>query len=89
MAIEGSASAEIDAPIDEVCAIAATARNSPNWQPEIEEADGLEEDDDGNQVLVHTATDAKVRTLHADLRFSYDEPHGLTWTQRRGPQVDR
>ena len=84
MAIEGRASAEIDAPIDEVYAVAADVENSPNWQPEIKEADVLEEDDDGNQVLVHTATDAKVRTLHADLRFSYDEPHGLSWTQEKG-----
>jgi uncharacterized membrane protein len=84
MAIEGSASIEIDAPIERVYAVAADVESSPRWQPDIKEARVLERDADGNQVLVHTATDAKVRTLQADLRFTYDEPYGLSWTQEKG-----
>ncbi len=84
MAIEGSASIEIDAPIERVYAVAADVENSPRWQPEIKKAEVIERDADGNQVLVHTETDAKVRTLQADLRFSYDEPTGLQWTQEEG-----
>jgi uncharacterized membrane protein len=75
---------EIDAPIDEVYAVAADVESSPRWQPEIKQARVLERDADGNQVLVHTETDAKVRTLKSVLRFDYDEPHGLTWTQEDG-----
>ena len=84
MAISGSASAEIDAPIDEVFAVAADVEGSPRWQPEIKVADVLERDNDGRQTLVHTETDAKVRRLGADLRFSYDEPAGLRWVQEEG-----
>jgi len=84
MAISGSASAEIEAPIDEVFAVAADVEGSPRWQPEIKVAEALERDADGRQVLVHTETDAKVRRLGADLRFSYTEPTGLRWVQEEG-----
>jgi ribosome-associated toxin RatA of RatAB toxin-antitoxin module len=84
VAISGSASAEIAAPIGKVFAIAADVEGSPRWQPEIKVADVLERDADGRQVLVHTETDAKVRRLGADLRFSYDEPSGLRWVQEDG-----
>jgi ribosome-associated toxin RatA of RatAB toxin-antitoxin module len=84
VAISGSASAEIAAPIDEVFAIAADVEGSPRWQPEIKVAEVIERDADGRQILVHTETDAKVRSLGADLRFSYDEPDGLSWVQEEG-----
>jgi uncharacterized membrane protein len=84
MAIEGSASIEIDAPIEEVFEVAADVENSPRWQPEIKKAEVKERDADGRQVLVHTETDAKVRTLGADLRFTYHEPTGMTWRQEKG-----
>jgi hypothetical protein len=82
--IDGSASIEINAPIEEVFAVAADVEGSPRWQPEIKVAHPLSLDDDGRQVLVHTETDAKVRTLNADLRFTYEEPHGLSWVQEEG-----
>lgn len=84
MAIEGSASIEIDAPIEEVFEVAADVEQSPRWQPDIKRAEVKERDGDGRQVLVHTETDAKVRTLGANLRFSYDEPVGMTWHQEKG-----
>ena len=84
MAISGSASAEIAAPIEEVFAVAADVEGSPRWQPEIKVARVLERDADGRQVLVHTETDARVRRVGADLRFSYDEPKGLRWVQEEG-----
>ncbi len=39
---------------------------------------------DGRQVLVHMETDAKARTLKSELRFTYDAPNGLRWTQEEG-----
>ena len=84
MAIQGSASTEIDAPIDEVFAVAADVEGSPRWQPDIKQVDVLERDAEGRQVLVRTQTDAKVRTLSSDLRFTYDAPRGLRWTQVDG-----
>lgn len=84
MAIEGSASTEIKAPIAEVFRVAADVENSPAWQPEIKLAEVIERDDDGRQTLVKTETDARVRRLTSNLRFTYDEPNGLAWSQQDG-----
>ena len=84
MAIEGSASIEIEAPIEEVYAVAADVEGSPRWQPEIKAAECLERDRDDNQVLVRTETDAKVRRLASTLRFSYQQPHRISWVQEEG-----
>lgn len=84
MAIEGSASAEIEAPIDEVFAVAADVEGSPRWQPEIKLAECAERDGAGNQVLVRTETDAKVRRLASTLRFGFEPPRRITWEQEEG-----
>jgi hypothetical protein len=84
VAIEGSAEIEIEAPIGEVFAVAADVEGSPRWQPEIKLAECLERDGDGNQVLVRTETDAKVRRLGSTLRFDYSEPRRITWVQEDG-----
>jgi len=84
MAIEGSASAEIEAPIAAVFAVAADVEGSPRWQPEIKVAECLERDPAGNQVLVRTETDAKVRRLASTLRFDYREPDRISWRQEEG-----
>ena len=84
MAISGSATTDIDAPIERVYEVAADVENSPAWQPEIKEAEVLERDGEGRQTLVRTIADAKVRNLRSDLRFSYDEPRGLRWEQVDG-----
>lgn len=84
MAIEGAAEAEIEAPIAEVYAVAADVEGSPRWQPEIKRAVCVERDADGNQVLVETETDAKVRRLASTLRFSFESPTRIAWRQERG-----
>jgi hypothetical protein len=82
--IEGSASAEIEAPIGEVYEAAADVEGSPRWQPEIKVAECIERDADGNQALVHMETDAKVRRLNAEMRFSYESPTRIAWSQEGG-----
>jgi ribosome-associated toxin RatA of RatAB toxin-antitoxin module len=82
--IEGSASAEIEAPIAAVFAIAADVEGSPRWQPEIKLAECLERDSDGSQVLVSMETDAKVRRLGSTMRFSYEPPNRISWAQEDG-----
>ena len=88
MAISGSASTTIEAPIDRVFEVAADVEGSPRWQPEIKSVEVVERDASGHQTLVVTQTDAKVRTLRSDLRFSYDEPRGLRWKQEKGDLSD-
>jgi ribosome-associated toxin RatA of RatAB toxin-antitoxin module len=82
--IGGSASTEIEAPIAAVYAVAADIEISPRWQPEIKVAECLERDGDGAQALVHMETDAKVRTLDSEVRFSYESPTRISWVQEEG-----
>jgi ribosome-associated toxin RatA of RatAB toxin-antitoxin module len=82
--IDGSASTEIEAPIDEVYAVAADVEGSPRWQPEIKVAECIERDGDGGQALVHMETDAKVRRLGSEIRFSYEKPSRIAWVQEEG-----
>ena len=84
MAIEGTASIVIAAPIEEVYAVAADVERSPRWQPQFKRVEVLERDAAGNQTLVRMITDGKVRDLTSDMRFSYDPPGGLSWRQVKG-----
>jgi uncharacterized membrane protein len=81
--IHGSASVQIEAPIGVVYAAAADVEGSPRWQPEIKIAECVERDG-GEQILVHMETDAKVRTLLAYMRFSYEQPTRISWAQEQG-----
>jgi uncharacterized membrane protein len=82
--LDGSESVEIDAPIDEVYAIAADVEHAPEWQGNMQSAEVLERDAEGNQVLVQTVADAKVTQVKVTLRFSYDPPHGMRWERVKG-----
>src|SRR3954453_20079519 len=84
MAIEGTASVEIDAPIKEGFAAAADVEGSPRWPPEIKRVEVIDRNADGHQTLVLTETDGKVRTLSSTLRFGYDDPTGISWEQTEG-----
>lgn len=83
--IDGSASTEIGAPIATVYAITADVEGVTRWQPEIKAAACLERDGEGAQTLVHMKADAKVRTLGAAMRFSYEPPIRIGWKQEDGP----
>ena len=80
----GTASTEIEAPIDAVYAVASDVEGSRRWQPEIEVVECIERDGQGNQVLVHMETDTKVRRFSLDMRFSYEEPDRVSWVQEEG-----
>lgn len=82
--IGGSASTEIEAPIEAVYAVAADVEGSPRWQPEIKAAKCIERGRDGSQLLVEMKTDAKVRTLDSTIRFSYEQPARIAWEQEEG-----
>src|SRR4051794_33359909 len=82
--INGTSSIEIEAPIAAAFDAAADIEASPRWQPEISVSECLERDADGNQVLVHMETDAKVRRLGSDLRFNYEKPSRISWVQESG-----
>lgn len=82
--LEGSATVEIDAPLEEVYAIAADIERAPEWQGNMKTATVKERDGEGRPLLVETVADAKVAQIKVLLRFSYDEPRGLSWKREKG-----
>jgi len=82
--IDGSRTVEIEAPVEECFEIAADIANAPAWQGSLKDVEVLERDGEGRAELVETKSDAKVKTVSARLRFSYDPPNQIRWTQEKG-----
>jgi carbon monoxide dehydrogenase subunit G len=84
MAISGSSTAEIDAPLDAVWAVIEDVESAPEWQGGLKGMRAIERDSDGHAVLCESETDAKVRTVRSTVRFTYDGPTRLSWNQEKG-----
>jgi uncharacterized membrane protein len=82
--ITGERSVEIDAPIEQVFAIAADIERAPEWQGSLQEVDVESRDGDGRPEVVDTVNDAKVKQVRTRLRFSYEEPTAIRWVQEKG-----
>jgi carbon monoxide dehydrogenase subunit G len=80
----GSTSAEIDAPVDEVWAVVEDVLTAPEWQGGLVAMSALERDADGRPTLVETENDIKVRHVKTRVRFRYEPPTRLSWTQEKG-----
>lgn len=80
----GSASAEIDAPLDEVWAVVEDVLSAPEWQGGMVGMSALDRDAGGRPSLVETENDIKVRHVKTQVRFTYDPPTRLSWTQVKG-----
>ena len=57
---------------------------APGWQGGLKGLHAIERDGEGRAVLCETESDGKVRTLKSIVRFSYDGPTELRWTQEKG-----
>jgi uncharacterized membrane protein len=82
--IKGDRSVEIEAPIERCYEIAADIENAPEWQGSLKDVEVLERDGERRALLVETESDAKVKTVRAVLRFSYEPPTGIRWVQEKG-----
>jgi uncharacterized membrane protein len=82
--LEASWTVEIEAPRERCYEIAADVEHAPNWQGTLEEVDVIEKDDQGRATLVYTVSDATVKKVKSELRFSYDPPGGVRWEQEKG-----
>jgi uncharacterized membrane protein len=82
--IKGDRTVEIDAPIERCYEIAADIENSPEWQGSLKDVEVLERDGERRAVLVETESDAKVKSVRALLRFSYEPPTAIRWVQEKG-----
>ena len=82
--IEGERSVEIDAPIKRCYEIAADIEHATEWQGSLREVEVLERDSKKRAALVETESDAKVKTVKAVLRFSYEPTERIDWVQEKG-----
>jgi len=82
--VGGSKSIEVDAPISACWALAADVATAPEWQHGLEDMEVLDRDADGRPSRCETTSDAKVRKVKTILRFSYEEPRRVSWTQEKG-----
>jgi len=82
--IGGTASEEIDAPLEEVWTVVEDVETSPSWQEGLNAMRVLDTDDEGRPTLVETESDAKVKNVKAKIRFSYGGPTRLSWRQEKG-----
>ena len=82
--ITGSSTAEIEAPLAQVWALVEDVPSAPEWQGGLKAIHVLERDDQGRATRCETESDGKVRTIKSTVRFTYDGPTKLSWTQEKG-----
>ena len=80
----GSSSSEIDAPLQDVWTVVEDVITAPDWQGGLDKMIALERDRNGRPTLVDTENDIKVTRVKARVRFDYDGPTRLAWTQEQG-----
>jgi uncharacterized membrane protein len=82
--LEASWTVEIDAPRERCYEIAADIEGAPEWQGTLERVEVLKRDREGRAVVVETISDASIKKVRSQLRFSYQPPDGITWEQEEG-----
>jgi uncharacterized protein YndB with AHSA1/START domain len=60
----------------------------PEWQRAVRSAEVMTRDADGRGEEVEFEIDAKVRTIHYRLRYSYEPPSRITWDYVEGDVKD-
>jgi carbon monoxide dehydrogenase subunit G len=83
-AMAGTASTEIDAPIEVVWAIVQDVESASAWQRGFNSIEAIERDGEGRATSCETVTDMKLKVFNARVRFEYDGPSRLSWVQERG-----
>ena len=80
----GTKSIEVDAPIAACWTLAADVASAPEWQAGMKTMKVLDRDADGRPSLCETTADAKVKDVTTQVRFAYEEPTRVSWTQEKG-----
>ena len=60
----------------------------PDWQRAVKSVEVETRDDAGRGEQVAFEIDAKVKTIHYTLRYSYEPPHRITWDYVEGDVKD-
>ena len=79
--ISGSATADVDAPLERCWALVEDVTSAPEWQGGLESMEVVERDGEGRVLVCDTISDAKLRKVRSRVRFSYDAPTRLSWRQ--------
>jgi carbon monoxide dehydrogenase subunit G len=82
--LTGSSTAEIDAPLDRVWTLVQDVETAHEWQGGLKSIRALERDGEGRAIRCEVETDAKVLTVKSKVRFAYDAPGRLSWSQEQG-----
>jgi ribosome-associated toxin RatA of RatAB toxin-antitoxin module len=84
VALSGTASTEIDAPLDRVWSIVADVESWPQWQNTLSAVDVEERDAEGRPSLCEVIFDAGVQTIRTLQRLRYEPPHLVSFSQEKG-----
>jgi ribosome-associated toxin RatA of RatAB toxin-antitoxin module len=82
--LNGSSTAEINAPIDQVWAVVQDVETAPDWQGGMNGMRALERDAEDRATLCEVSADIKVRSVKSVVRFTYAGPTRLSWSQEKG-----
>ena len=82
--LTGTSTAEIAAPLAEVWGCVEDIETAPDWQGGLNFLTPLERDEQGRGTRCEVGADIKVRTVKTIVRFTYDGPTKLSWTQEKG-----
>lgn len=80
----GTKSIEVDASIAACWGLAVDVASAPEWQAGMKTMKVLERDGEGRPLVCETKADAKVKEITTRVRFAYDEPRRVSWTQEKG-----
>jgi uncharacterized membrane protein len=86
--LTGSSTAEVDAPIERCWAVVEDVVNAPRWQQGLELVGVVQRDEHGRPVICDTISDAKITKVRTRVRFDYEPPRRLTWTQIESDDLD-
>jgi carbon monoxide dehydrogenase subunit G len=82
--LTGTSTADIDAPPERVWKLVEDVERAPEWQGGLKDMRALERDAEGRVTLAESHSDGKVRTIKSNVRFVYDGPTRLSWSQVKG-----
>jgi len=80
----GSSTADIDAPLEKVWELVEDVEKAPEWQGGLKDMEALERDSEDRAIVCESKTDARVSTVTAIVRFTYEPPTTLSWRQEKG-----
>jgi uncharacterized membrane protein len=86
--LTGSSSAVVDVPIERCWALVQDVAIAPQWQHTLEAVDVVERDRHGRPLICDTVSDAKITKVRCRVRFDYEPPRRLGWTQVQSEDLD-